>query len=326
MNNTSLKYIRQSSSTSTSLHIIGLLVSCFSFIILNTQAFQLSIPLSLTSHQRKHSTFYQSSKTLKHSIRLVDENEETERQKTENESTTITNRRNFVSSTIMATLSTVLLTTQHPQPSYADIEGVVTPSFLNNGNDLPDQTNSEEGVTLYTTKSGLKYIELREGNGPSPKYGNFVSISYKAYVKLPEGKSTNSKLQEYDSDSAYLIKHGNGRIIPGLDEGLHTMKVGGKRRIIIPPKLGYVGPGVLGPLPEGPYGRYRLNKLLDEMIEVRGGNVVFDVELRSVVEDEADQGYYDDLSLSPEEFNTLRMNLQKRGKEANTGFDLLDSV
>ncbi len=239
-------------------------------------------------------------------------------------------RRYLFTSAVMTSLSTLLL---QSEPSYADIEGVVTPSFLNDpevsakiSTDSEDTLSDKEGVTLYTTKSGLKYIELREGTGPSPKYGNFVSISYKGYIKLPGGKSTNSKLQEYDSDPSYLIKHGNGRIIPGLDEGLHTMKVGGKRRIIIPPKLGYVGPGVLGPIPEGPIGRFKLNKLLDEMIEVRGGNVVFDVELRSVVEDEADQGYYEDQSLTPEQFNTLRTNLQQKAKAARTGFDLLDSI
>lgn len=222
-----------------------------------------------------------------------------------------------------------------PESSLADIEGVVTPSFLSDpdvkasvdtANSNNNNVEANDGFKLFSTKSGLKYIELREGTGASPKYGNFVSISYKAYVKLPEGKSTNSKLQEYDSDSSYLVKHGNGRMIPGLDEGLHTMKVGGKRRIIIPPKLGYVGPGVLGPLPDSPIGRYKLNKLLDEMVEVRGGNVVFDVELRSVVEDEADQGYYGDGSLTPEEFNTLRINLQQKAKDSKSGFDLLDAV
>lgn len=220
---------------------------------------------------------------------------------------------------------------QNPAKSYADIEGVVTPSFSDPKQTKPEK--SEGGVTLFTTRSGLKYIELREGTGQSPQYGNLASISYKAYVKLPDTSDKKATLQEYDVDSAYLIKHGNGRILPGLDEGLHTMKVGGKRRIIIPPKLGYVGPGVLGPLPESPIGRYKLNKLLDQMVELRGGNVVFDVELKSLMKDEADQGYYEDDSLSPEDFNTLRMNLQEKAKTSRDsksggggGFDLLNSV
>ena len=116
-------------------------------------------------------------------------------------------------------------------------------------------------------------------------------------------------MDEFDSESQYLIKHGNGRTVPGLDEGLHTMKIGGKRRIIVPPKLGYVTSGI-GPIPSGPYGRWKLNRLIDKMVELRGGNVICDVEMRGIMEDEADQGYYDDESLSPEDFNTLRQNIE----------------
>jgi len=204
----------------------------------------------------------------------------------------------------------------------ADIAGVATPPTADPN---PSKSESSEGFLLYTTKSGLKYIEVEKGSGVTPKYGNLCSISYTAYIKLP-GKA--SKLQKYDKDNSYLVKHGNGRMIPGLDEGIHTMAVGGKRRIIIPPKLGYVGPGVLGPLPETPWDRYRLNKLLDQMIEFRGGNVIFDVEMKNIIEDEADQGYYNDSSLTPEEFDTLRRNLRANAKAArergeNVGKSLL---
>jgi len=113
------------------------------------------------------------------------------------------------------------------------------------------------------------------------------------------------------------------------------MKIGEKRRIIIPPKLGYVGPGVLGPLPESPLGRYQLNKLLDQMIALKAGNVVMDVELKNVMSDEADQGYYEDDSLTPDEFMQLRTNLQEKAKGAREkrsgvvsgpGVDLLNFV
>ena len=203
-------------------------------------------------------------------------------------------------------------------PANADIEGVATPTI----SDAPvtkSTTSSDagEGVTLYKTNSGLKYIEIAEGNpgAKSPPYGQLVSIAYKAYVKLPDIKGQPQKLQEFDSSSAYLIKHGNGRTVPGLDEGLHTMKVGGKRRLILPAKLGYVAGG-LGPVPVSPFGRNKLNKLLDQMVEVKGGNVVFDVTLRNIISDEADQGYYSDGSLDPDDFNRLKDNIQRTGQEA----------
>jgi len=164
---------------------------------------------------------------------------------------------------------------------------------------------------LYETKSGLKYLELKEGNGRQPRYGELVTFSYKAFIKVA-GKNTKPEL--FDQDRAYLTKHGNGRLVPGLDEGLHTLKVGGKRRLIIPPKLGYIRGG-LGPLPSGFLGRRKLNSLLDQMIEKQGGQIIFEIEMLGVVEDEADQGYYYDKSLTPEEFATLRANIQKAGAE-----------
>ncbi|KAL7443812.1 hypothetical protein ACHAXM_009173 [Skeletonema potamos] len=222
----------------------------------------------------------------------------------------ISRREVFGRSAAAAITSSALFT--NPSVSNADIEGVATVPFTTAP---PEASSTAGGVTVFKTKSGLQFIDLAEGSGPTPRYGNFVTISYKAYIKLPDIKGTPSKLEEFDSDTGYLVKHGNGRNVPGLDEGLHTMKVGGKRRIIIPPKLGYVTSGI-GPIPVGPVGRWKLNHLIDKMVEVKGGNLIFDVEMRSIIEDEADQGYYDDDSLSPEDFDRLRQNIQGQQQAA----------
>lgn len=207
----------------------------------------------------------------------------------------------------------------NPTASYADIEGVVT---IPQSTSPPTSTTASNvdgpSVTVYKTKSGLQYIDIIEGTGPTPNYGNLVSIAYKAYIKLPDTKGQSYRLDEFDTDTGYLIKHGNGRTVPGLDEGLHTMRVGGKRRVIVPPKLGYTTSG-LGPVPVGPYGRWKLNRLIDRMVELRGGNVIFDVEMKSIMKDEADQGYYTDESLSPEEFSTLRQNIESSQQAAVRG-------
>ena len=223
-----------------------------------------------------------------------------------------TRREVFGRSAAAAIAASTLFT--NPSITNADIEGVATVPFTTAA---PEATSNTGGVTLYKTKSGLQFIDLVQGTGATPRYGNFVTISYKAYIKLPDVKGVASKLDEFDSDAAYLVKHGNGRNVPGLDEGLHTMKVGGKRRIIIPPKLGYVTSGI-GPIPVGPVGRWKLNNLLDKMVEVKGGNLIFDVEMKSIIEDEADQGYYDDDSLSPEDFERLRENIQS-AQQASRG-------
>lgn len=180
--------------------------------------------------------------------------------------------------------------------------------------DMTTDVVSSEQI-MNQTPSGLKYIDLQIGNGISPLYGNLCCIQYTAYVKLAKTlKDPNPKPIQFDKvlDDGYLIKHGNGRMISGLDEGLHTMKVGGIRRIIIPPKLGFIEIG-LGPIPIYPWQRSKLNSLLDEMINVGSGTLIYEVKLLSIMNDEADQGYYNDESLSPEDFNTLRENLRIKG-------------
>jgi FKBP-type peptidyl-prolyl cis-trans isomerase len=86
----------------------------------------------------------------------------------------------------------------------------------------------------FQTKTGLKYFDLLEGEKgmPSPRYGQLVSFHYTGYYRA----TPSSPLDAFDSTfsrqakQSFLHKHGNGRVIRGIDEGLHTMKVGGKRR------------------------------------------------------------------------------------------------
>lgn len=157
----------------------------------------------------------------------------------------------------------------------------------------------------YQTKSGLKYFDLKDGDGSSPRYGQLVSFHYTGYFR----PDSNSKLEIFDSSllnygkEPFLHKHGNGRIIRGIDEGLHTMKVGGKRRLIIPKSLGFTEIGV-GPVPIEAGKRRKLSKLLD-LVEADKGELVYDIELVMVAEDENDQGYYDDIPVSQEEVREL---------------------
>ena len=170
------------------------------------------------------------------------------------------------------------------------------------------QDPKQEGVTMYKTATGLKYIEMVPSNDPTPRtprYGQLCVISYTAYYKLPD----DEKKQKFDSADDYVMKHGNGKMLPGIDEGIHTMKVGSTRRLIIPPKLGFVNSG-MGPLPEYPWNRWLLNKGLDKMVAQQTGNLIYDVELKIVIDDEADQGYYEDESLSGAEYEQLQRKLK----------------
>ena len=86
-----------------------------------------------------------------------------------------------------------------------------------------------------TTASGLKYQDLKVGDGASPTMGQTVSVHYTG--KLENGKEFNNS-HTMGTGKPIEFKIGPG-LIPGWIEGLQTMKVGGKRRLMIPSKLGY---------------------------------------------------------------------------------------
>jgi len=85
-----------------------------------------------------------------------------------------------------------------------------------------------------TTASGLKYVDLVEGTGATPQSGQTISVNYLG--TLENGTKFDSS---YDSGRPFQFIIGTGSVIKGWDEGLMSMKVGGKRKLIIPPALGY---------------------------------------------------------------------------------------
>lgn len=93
-----------------------------------------------------------------------------------------------------------------------------------------EKTKKKEVVT----SSGLKYIDMVVGKGDSPKQGNSVTVHYTGY--LMDGKKFDSSV---DRKEPFQFVLGVGGVIKGWDEGVATMKVGGKRKLIIPPQLGY---------------------------------------------------------------------------------------
>jgi hypothetical protein len=85
-----------------------------------------------------------------------------------------------------------------------------------------------------TTASGLKYVDIVEGTGASPKPGQTVTVHYTG--TLLNGFKFDSSVDKGKPADFVL---GRGRVIKGWDEGLMTMKVGGKRKLIVPANLGY---------------------------------------------------------------------------------------
>ena len=90
-----------------------------------------------------------------------------------------------------------------------------------------------------TTPSGLRYVELVEGTGPSPKPGQRVSVHYTG--TLESGTKFDSSRDPGKQPLEFTL--GQGAVIKGWDEGIATMKVGGKRKLIVPARLGYGAQG-----------------------------------------------------------------------------------
>ena len=101
---------------------------------------------------------------------------------------------------------------------------------------------------VMTTPSGLKIIDVKVGTGPMPRPGQTCVMNYTGwlYENGVKGKKFDSSL---DRNEPFEFKIGARQVIAGWDEGVATMKVGGKRTLIIPPDLGYGARGAGGVIP-----------------------------------------------------------------------------
>lgn len=110
--------------------------------------------------------------------------------------------------------------------------------------DTPKQPLTEEEMNNFqTTESGLKFQDEVVGTGAEAKSGSTVTVNYLG--TLTDGTKFDSS---YDRNTPFSTQIGVGAVIKGWDEGIVGMKVGGKRKLVIPPSLGY-GEQDLGTIP-----------------------------------------------------------------------------
>ena len=101
---------------------------------------------------------------------------------------------------------------------------------------------------FVTTPSGLKYQDEVVGTGPEPKAGQKVSVHYTGWLD-ENGKPGKKFDSSRDRGTPFSFTLGAGQVIAGWDTGVATMKVGGKRTLIIPPDQGYGARGAGGLIP-----------------------------------------------------------------------------
>lgn len=99
-------------------------------------------------------------------------------------------------------------------------------------------------LQIKTMENGLKIEDLKIGSGAEAKPGNTVTVNYLG--TLINGTKFDSS---YDRGQSFSFLLGGGQVIPGWDQGLLGMKVGGKRKLTIPPTLAYGERGVPGAIP-----------------------------------------------------------------------------
>ena len=130
---------------------------------------------------------------------------------------------------------------------------------------LPSLPATAQTGKFMTTASGLQIQDTQVGTGAQPKRGQTCVMHYTGwlYTNGMKGKKFDSSV---DRGEPFEFPLGIGRVIKGWDEGVATMKVGGKRTLIIPPQLGYGERGAGGVIP--PHA-----------------TLMFDVELLGVTQD-----------------------------------------
>ena len=123
----------------------------------------------------------------------------------------------------------------------------------------PIQMTEVDEDDYIVTESGLKYYDIEAGDGATPTAGQTVVVHYTGW--LEDGTQFDSSV---DRGQPFTFQLGAGMVIPGWDEGVATMKVGGKRQLVIPAELGYgdAGAGIIPP----------------------GATLIFDVELVDIQE------------------------------------------
>ncbi|KAK2352060.1 FKBP peptidyl-prolyl cis-trans isomerase family protein [Trifolium repens] len=140
------------------------------------------------------------------------------------------------------------------------------------------------------TESGLQYKDLRPGNGPTPKKGETVVVDWDGYTigyygRIFEARNkTKGGSFEGDDKDFFKFKIGSHEVIPAFEEAVSGMSLGGIRRIIVPPELGY---------PENDYNKggprpttFSGQRALDFVLRNQGlidKTLLFDIELMKIV-------------------------------------------
>ena len=141
----------------------------------------------------------------------------------------------------------------------------------------PGQAEKEKGTTLTKTESGLQYRDLEDGKGEKPKSGEVCVVHYTGWLWVNDAKGKKFDSSK-DRGVPFAFPLNQHKVIAGWDEGVASMKVGGKRELIIPANLGYGKRGFPGAIPPDATLFFEV-ELLDKFTETPSGLQYRDVKV-----------------------------------------------
>ena len=189
---------------------------------------QAPAPADQTTTPKKKTATHKSGVSAKSSTA-------TDKSGTATKSTTVTPKSGTAAKTSTAT--------RKPHASTKTATGAHKPGVSNKTAGATHKRASALASKTVTTPSGLRYIDLLVGKGPSPKDGDKVEVNYTG--RFPGGKVFDTSIGRGPFD--FIL--GRGNVIKGWDEGVASMRVGGKRKLVIPPALAYGERGAGGVIP-----------------------------------------------------------------------------
>lgn len=104
-------------------------------------------------------------------------------------------------------------------------------------------------MSAITMPSGLQYEDIRAGDGSEAKKGAYVTVHYTGWLQNQDGSAGEKFDSSKDRSEPFEFPLGAGHVIKGWDQGVEGMKVGGVRKLTIPPSLGYGARGAGGVIP-----------------------------------------------------------------------------
>eukprot|EP00591_Stephanopyxis_turris_P005238 CAMPEP_0195523226 /NCGR_PEP_ID=MMETSP0794_2-20130614/22144_1 /TAXON_ID=515487 /ORGANISM="Stephanopyxis turris, Strain CCMP 815" /LENGTH=169 /DNA_ID=CAMNT_0040653161 /DNA_START=240 /DNA_END=749 /DNA_ORIENTATION=+ len=136
-----------------------------------------------------------------------------------------------------------------------------------------------DGSKQVELPSGVMYEDLREGDGEQVVEGKRVNVQW--VLKRSNGYFVDSSAKNDGVPFIFVVGDRNRGAIGGLDEGIRGMRVGGIRRIIIPPSLAYVQgveDGKPGPVPAGFGPKQRIRRVMELLKDIPGEYIVLDIK------------------------------------------------